>query len=171
LAIVATDPISMISSGETRRETLQETIHATALVTGETGILIRGPSGAGKSNLAFALIDMAGRNGAFARLVGDDRIILAAHHGRLIARGHPAVPGMIELRGQGILACPFEPAAILHLAVDFVPAQAAARYPEPAEAKIELCGVKLRRLALPMGRSSYDCALLVLASLSRAEAI
>jgi HPr kinase/phosphorylase len=148
-----------------------ETIHATALVAGETGILIRGPSGAGKSNLAFALIEMAGQQGAFARLVGDDRISLEAQHGRLIARGHPATQGMIELRGQGIVGRPFEPAAVLHLAVDLVPPASAPRYPEPAEAKTEICGVKLRRLALPIGRSSYDCALLVLASLSRAEAI
>lgn len=155
--------ISTIMSGET--------LHATAVVVGETGILIRGPSGAGKSNLAHALIELGGRNRTFARLVGDDRIILTPRNGRLIARGHPATQGMMELRGLGIVARPYEPAAVLHLAIDLVPAEAALRYPEPEALETELCGVKLRRLALPIGRSSYDCALLVLASLSRAEAI
>jgi HPr kinase/phosphorylase len=160
---VAADQISAISPSET--------LHATAVVTGETGILIRGPSGAGKSNLAFTLIEMTGRAGNFARLIGDDRIILAAHNGRLVARGHAATQGMIELRGQGVVTSSFEPAAVLRLVVDLVPAQAAPRYPTPDAQETELCGVKLRRLALPIGRSSYDCALLVLASLSRAEAI
>lgn len=150
---------------------LQESLHATAVVAGEAGILIRGPSGAGKSNLAFALVEMAGRTDSFACLIGDDRIIVSARNGRLIARGHPATHSMIELRGQGIVACPFESAAVLRLVVDLVPAETAPRYPEPGETETELCGVKLRRLALPIGRSSYDCALLVLASLFRSGAI
>jgi hypothetical protein len=58
------------------------TIHASAVLVGHRGILIRGPSGSGKSRLALALLQSAGAG--FARLVGDDRIHLEAVHGRLL---------------------------------------------------------------------------------------
>ena len=48
-------------------------IHATVVLVGEAGVLIRGASGSGKSALALALMSEAGRRGLFARLVGDDR--------------------------------------------------------------------------------------------------
>lgn len=83
--------------------TASTTIHATALVIGERGVLIEGASGAGKSALALALIAAAEARGQFARLVGDDRIYLSAHGGRLVARVHPAIAGQIEARGAGIL--------------------------------------------------------------------
>jgi hypothetical protein len=102
-------------------------IHATALAVAETGILIRGPSGAGKSRLALQLIAEAGRRGLFARLVGDDRIAVAARGGRLIARPHPTIAGQIESRGEGILATPHEAAAVLRLVIDVGAKPAAAK--------------------------------------------
>ena len=36
--------------------TAASTVHASAVLAGDAGILIRGPSGSGKSRLAFALI-------------------------------------------------------------------------------------------------------------------
>lgn len=168
---MVTEEIGAQASGERLYEFERETLHATAVVIGEAGVLICGPSGAGKSNLAYALITIAAASGAFARLIGDDRIRATAHNGRLIARGQSATQGMIELRGQGIVSLPHEAAAVIHLIVDLVPAEATMRYPEPGESEREVCGVKLRRLALPIGRSSYDCALLVRAALSRAETI
>ncbi|MGO9136009.1 MAG: HPr kinase/phosphorylase [Methylovirgula sp.] len=148
-----------------------ESLHATAVVIGETGLLIRGPSGAGKSNLAHALIAYAAQIGQFGRLIGDDRILLSAANGRLIARGHGAALGMIELRGQGIVSMRFEPAAVLGFVIDLVAPEEALRYPDVNERQIELCGVKLRRLALPAGRSSYDCALLIVAALRQSETL
>jgi hypothetical protein len=124
-------------------------IHATALAIGEAGILIRGPSGAGKSRLALELIAEATRNGLFARLVGDDRIALAARGGRLIAHGHAAIAGQIESRGEGILDLGYEPAAVIRLILDLGGEGAAAppRLPS-AHSKTSLCAVDLPLLCL-----------------------
>ncbi len=78
---------------------------------------------------------------------------------------------MIERRGQGIIAVADEPAVVLRLVVDLVRADDRPRDPEPAESQAELCGVKLPRLALPSTRSSYDCALAVMARLHQTETI
>lgn len=91
--------------------------HASAVVIGEAGILIFGPSGAGKSQLALALIAAARSAGLFARLIGDDRISLTGMGGRVIARGHPLIPGKIEKRGVGILEIPFLSAAVVRFVV------------------------------------------------------
>ena len=81
------------------------TIHATAVLCGTRGILIRGPSGSGKSSLALSLL----RGTSFARLVGDDRIHLEIAHGRLLMRPAKALEGLIEIRGLGIRRLSFEP--------------------------------------------------------------
>ena len=62
------------------------TIHACALVIGETGVLIRGASGAGKSSLVLALLEAAAAKGLFARLVADDRVALRASETRIFHR-------------------------------------------------------------------------------------
>src|SRR4249919_3981593 len=49
-------------------------VHATAVIHGESGVLILGPSGSGKSALALALMARATGEGAFGALIGDDRI-------------------------------------------------------------------------------------------------
>lgn len=122
-------------------------IHATALLIGARGLLLRGPSGSGKSALALDLIDHAQTRGVFARLVGDDRIDLVPRNGRLIARPHPAIEGLIEARGLGLLRKPFERAAVIRGVVDLLATDAAAeRYPLEAAAHTEICGVSLPRL-------------------------
>ncbi|MFD0936192.1 HPr kinase/phosphorylase, partial [Methylobacterium trifolii] len=98
------------------------TVHATCIVVGEAGVLIRGEAGAGKTSLALALIDCVTGTGRFAALVGDDRIRLERHDGRLVARPHPAVAGLAEIRGFGIAATDWLPAAVLRLVVDLVAA-------------------------------------------------
>ena len=97
------------------------TIHATALLIGETGVLIRGSSGAGKSSLALALIEACRQGRRFACLVGDDRIRLTNPGGRLVARPHPAIAGLVERRGQGIVAVAHERAALIRCIIDLVP--------------------------------------------------
>jgi serine kinase of HPr protein (carbohydrate metabolism regulator) len=123
--------------------------HATALAIGEAGLLIRGPSGAGKSRLALDLLAEAGRRGLFARLVGDDRVALAHHAGRLLARPHPAIAGRIESRGEAILDLPHEHAVVVRLVVDIQPANAdaPARLPAP-DPTTQLCGLDLPALTL-----------------------
>lgn len=92
-------------------------IHATALVLGTTGILVTGPSGAGKSSLALGLIAAAQRSGCFARLVADDRVLLATAGGHLIAAPPPTLAGQVELRGTGVITVPYLKRAVLHLAI------------------------------------------------------
>lgn len=121
-------------------------LHATALVLGERGILIRGAAGAGKSSLAEELLAAAAAAGRHAALVGDDRVILEARGGRLLCRPHPAIAGLIELRGAGLLPRPSVPVAVLHLCVDLDPA--APRAPEEEPGPFEAGGVRLPRIVV-----------------------
>ena len=146
-------------------------VHASAVAIGEAGILIRGPSGCGKSSLARDLIFAAGFKHCFASLVGDDRIDLACCGGRLVARGHHRVLGMIEQRGLGIIHVPHEAAVVARLVVDIVAPQAAVRFPDPEHNFIALCGVQLPLLTFLQGAPPYDCAVSVLAYLQRAGTI
>jgi serine kinase of HPr protein (carbohydrate metabolism regulator) len=146
-------------------------IHASAVVVGEAGIVIRGNPGAGKSSLALGLITAAERAAQFARLIGDDRIELRRRGGRLIARGHPLVCGMLERRGQGIVHMDYETAVVARLIVDILPPEEALRYPEESTDHVTLCGVKLAHLTLLKDAAAYDCALLVLDRLAQPETI
>jgi len=125
------------------------TVHASAVLVGARAVLIRGPAGAGKSKLAFALI-VAAQSGQprFARLVADDRVLLEAHRGRLLARAVPALAGLLEVRGAGIQRVEFEPAAVVGLVVDLA-ADDAERFPAPQTAMIN--GVSVPRLAVAHG--------------------
>jgi serine kinase of HPr protein (carbohydrate metabolism regulator) len=122
------------------------TVHASAVLVGGRAVLIRGPSAAGKSRLVWELIE-ASRNGAvrFARLVGDDRVLLQAAGGRLLVRPAEALAGMIELRGVGILRRDHEPCAVVGLVVDLA-ATDAERLPEGGQTIIE--GIAIPRLAV-----------------------
>ena len=122
------------------------TVHASAVLVGPRAVLIRGPSAAGKSRLAWELIE-ASRNRAvrFARLVGDDRVLLQAAGGRLLVRPAEALAGMIELRGVGILRRDHEPCAVVGLVVDLA-ATDAERLPEGGQTIIE--GIAIPRLAV-----------------------
>jgi serine kinase of HPr protein (carbohydrate metabolism regulator) len=142
-------------------------IHATAVIIGEAGVLIRGPSGAGKSALALALIAAAARAGRFARLVGDDRVRLSVNHGRLIARGHPAVAGRIERRGQGVEATAHEGAAVVRLVVDLIAAAVSARLPAEEELRQDILGLEIPRMTLISGISAQDQAESALARLQQ----
>ena len=135
-----------------------ETIHATCLVLHEAGLLIRGGSGSGKTGLALALMDRAALAGFHAGLVGDDRIRLEARHGRLVARGHPAVAGLVEIRGHSIRrAVDTHDAAVVRLVIDLV--ADVSRLPDAVEDTTALLGIGLRRLTL--GRAVLDRGLAV----------
>lgn len=155
-----------LTATEPRDEQGEAYVHATAVAVGEAGLLIRGASGSGKSRLALALIAGAEHAVTFARLLGDDRIGLENHGGRLIARGHPRVRGLIEQRGQGIIELPSLSAAVVRLVVDLVPAaKAGPRYPDSSEDRIVLAGVELPRIALRQDVASSDLAQSILAQL------
>ena len=145
-----------------------DTLHATAVVIGEAGVLIRGVSGAGKSTLAEALIAEAAHRGLFGRLIGDDRIRLSSSGGRLTARPHPALAGLIERRGVGIAAIASEEAVVLRLVADIVatdaPAQPA-RMPGAEGVFTDISGVHLPRLSLLAAHSAQEQARRVLTAI------
>jgi HPr kinase/phosphorylase len=138
------------------------TVHASAVRTGDIGILIRGPSGAGKSRLAFELI-LAGRAGYLppTQLIGDDRLLLSAQDGRLHAQPAPELEGLIEIRGLGIRHCDFVPQAAVGLVVDLC-APDAGRMPERESFCTSLCGINIPRI--PVGQG-FDAVPLVTAAL------
>lgn len=122
------------------------TTHANCVVCGERGVLILGASGAGKSGFSTALIAWARAAGLFSRLVADDRVHLAAAHGRVIARPHPRLAGLIERRGLGISHEPHLGEVALGLVVEL--AADAARMPDPETLRREIDGVTLPALML-----------------------
>lgn len=143
-------------------------LHASALVVGEAAVLLRGPSGAGKSSLALALIARAREAAIFAALIGDDRVFVRACHGRLLTRGAPGFPGLIERRCEGVLTVAHEPRAVVRLVVDLAArGQSAPRIPEDGERFAELLGVRLPRIRLDPAHGPLDHAYATLESLAR----
>ena len=130
-------------------------VHATCIVIRDRGVLITGPSGAGKTSLALRLIDLAGRQGLFCALVGDDRVLLSPEGPRLVARPHPAIAGLIERRGSGIVACAFEPAAVVGLVIELTQ-ESPERMPDAKNLTIGLAGVTLPRILCSL--IAYDPA-------------
>jgi HPr kinase/phosphorylase len=138
-----------------------KSLHATAVLHGESGVLILGPSGSGKSALALALMARASAAGAFSALIGDDRIFVSEAHGRLIAWGAANMAGVIERRTAGLVTVRHEPAAIVRLAVELC--ERGRRWPRMPEDDDELVvdEVKLPRMALDSELSACDQALAV----------
>ncbi len=88
------------------------TLHATTVALGDRGLLILGQSGAGKSGLALALMAHG------ATLVADDRSIITARGTTLVATCPPAIRGLIEARGLGLLRATPRDEVTLAAAVD-----------------------------------------------------
>jgi serine kinase of HPr protein (carbohydrate metabolism regulator) len=122
-------------------------IHATGLVLGTTGLILRGQSGAGKSLLALELIDEWEARGLEGRIVSDDRIDIEATRSGLVMHAPKAIEGLIELRGRGIVHRPFVAKAPLHLVVDLV--DALERMVEEDALVTELQGITLARCPVP----------------------
>ena len=142
-----------------------QSLHATAIAANGRAALIRGASGAGKSDLALRCLALApsGLLPHPVRLVADDRVLLVASGGRLLARAPDAIRGLIEVRGLGIVELPAEIEAELRLVVDLVARGEIERLPDPA-ARVELRGHRLPALALaPFEASSPVKLLLALA--------
>jgi serine kinase of HPr protein (carbohydrate metabolism regulator) len=122
-------------------------VHATGLVLGKTGLILRGPSGAGKSLLALSLIEQWEMRGQPGRLVSDDRIDIEASRGTLVMHAPQNIAGLVELRGRGIVSRPYVERARLHLVVDLV--GKLERMVEEEDLTTELFGVTLPRCPVP----------------------
>ena len=122
-------------------------IHATGVVLGKTGLILRGQPGAGKSLLALELIDEWEARGLVAKLVSDDRIDIEAGPKGLTMTAPRAIEGLIELRGRGIVSRPFVKAAPLHLVVDLV--DEVERMVEEDALVTDLEGVSIARCPVP----------------------
>ena len=138
------------------------THHATALLWGARAVLLRGAAGSGKSRLALELLAEGARRGVRVALIGDDRVVLEAASGRLIARVAATLAGRIEVRGLGILGLAHEPAGVVGLVVDFVREQPD-RLPDvdAGDLRVTIAGVRLPRLALWIDDSAPLARLLV----------
>jgi HPr kinase/phosphorylase len=134
-------------------------IHASALVVREAGVLIRGPSGAGKSGLTLALLALAGDRRRFARLVGDDRVLIRAEAAQVLVAGTPNIAGLVEKRGYGIVPTQTEPCAVVRLVVDLLAeGDRNDRLPEEGALWTKLCGINLPRLTFDARSAPFDRA-------------
>lgn len=113
-------------------------LHASAVVVSNRAAVIFGASGAGKSALALEMMGLG------ARLVADDRVVLTQSGRGLIASAPPALRGLIEARGIGLLRADPVDAAAVALAVD-LGSDAAARMPHLRE--ITWLGVEIELIS------------------------
>lgn len=121
LSATATPP--ELTSGETAGAAPTETRHGTCVRWRGAGLLLLGGSGTGKSSLAIRLI------GAGAWLVADD-LVRITRTDEVLWAGPVALPGLLELRGHGIIELAALPRARLHWAVWL--GRATERWPAPA---------------------------------------
>lgn len=136
------------------------TFHGTVVALGGRGILLLGAPGSGKSGLALALIDRG------AGLVADDRFLLRVYNGALIASAPPALTGLLEIRGVGIVRLPHLAEVPLRLALDLEAAPDRLPPPPSAWARRAFLGVDLPVLPLdagePLAALKVEAALAVL---------
>jgi serine kinase of HPr protein (carbohydrate metabolism regulator) len=102
-------------------------VHASCAARAGHGVLLLGPPGSGKSDLLLRLL------GEGFDLVADDQVRLAARAEGLMAAPPPAVAGLLEVRGLGLLTGLGTAGPVpLRLAVRLVPPAEVPRLPEPA---------------------------------------
>jgi len=69
---------------------------------------------------------------------------------RVVAAAPAAIAGKLEVRGQGIVEIAHVAQATIRLVVDLLPAEKCPRMPEPQEMEMNIMGVALPRLMLPI---------------------
>lgn len=106
-------------------------IHGSCACRDGNGVLLIGPPGAGKSDLVLRLLARG------FDLVADDRVDIADG----MARPVPALTGLLEVRGLGIVRLPYVAVARLALVVEL--GDAGTRLPTP---------IRHDGLGLPMAR-------------------
>ena len=138
--------------------------HATCIALAGQGVLLRGPSGAGKSDLALRLIDGGGA------LVAEDQVCCQSEDGTLFASPPPALAGLIEIRGIGLMKLHYLPRVVLLLVADLVPPDQIERLPPPAFCTIE--GIELPCISVtPFEASAPTKLRMICAMLACGEAL
>lgn len=99
-----------------------------------------------------------------ARLIADDYVYLTPRNGLLVARAPAAIAGLIEYRGLGLVARPYEPVAIIRILADLVDAAHIERMPAPEASLATLAGVTVARQVVPVltPGCSPDAALIMI---------
>lgn len=100
-------------------------VHGSCCAWQGLAVLLRGAPGSGKSDLALRLVD------AGFSLVADDRVDLAVADGAVTASAPPALAGLIEVRGIGVVEVGPSVSARLGLLADLAPGGEGERLPEP----------------------------------------
>ncbi len=116
-----------------------ETIHASAVEIGGAAVLIAGPSGSGKSDLALRLIDRG------AILVSDDQTMLVRRGAELVASAPTAIRGKFEIRGLGVIDCPFAGESPVRLIVRLT--ELYERFPMDQQSET-IAGIEVTRIQL-----------------------
>jgi serine kinase of HPr protein (carbohydrate metabolism regulator) len=118
---------------------------------GDDGVLILGAPAAGKSDLVLRLIDEPGFGTGNAliraRLVSDDQTIIERRGDALYASSPKPIAGLLEIRGQGIVAVDHVPEVRLSLVVKLMPATEIERLPENTQIE-RIAGVALPEIAI-----------------------
>lgn len=107
-------------------------LHASCVAVRGRALLILGPSGVGKSALALQMMALG------ADLVSDDRTIVSARDGKLVARAPETLAGLIEARFVGLLRAPAVPEAEVALVIDLAQSETERL---PPERQITLLGI------------------------------
>lgn len=126
-------------------------LHASCVALGDDAILILGASGSGKSDLVLGLIDQpgygTGNSLIRARLVSDDQTVIERRGDALFATSPKPIAGLLEIRGQGIVAVDHMPEARLTLVVRLMPWADIERLPENTQIN-RIAGVALPEIAV-----------------------
>jgi serine kinase of HPr protein (carbohydrate metabolism regulator) len=133
-------------------------LHGSTVAVGDAGVILLGRPGAGKSDLALRLIDQpgCGTSGVLreTHLVADDQTRVRRDGTRLLASAPPALHGLLEIRGLGIVTVPPAAEVELRLAVQLGPAGEIERLPDLAESRIEILGIALPLIRIDPDRAS-----------------
>jgi serine kinase of HPr protein (carbohydrate metabolism regulator) len=134
-------------------------LHATAIALGPMGFLIEGPSGCGKTSLALAAIDQMRSQNQFAVLVADDQCVLETANGKLIANCPPALTGLVEMRGLGVVHHPNLLAVVINCVIRLIEPENVVRMPDQKFAMI--AGLKLPVFELPQRQIAVSAPILM----------
>lgn len=117
-----------------------ERIHASCVSVGSHGVLLLGESGSGKSDVTLRLMARG------AMLVADDQVILREEEATLFASVDPAIRGVLEIRGVGLVKYPVANNIPLRLAVHLVSLDEMEHIPEPQT--YTALGVKIPQISI-----------------------